>query len=400
MAFSTRIYYQYGFSEIGAVKIHVHSYRKMIVWTVPIAIILLLGMGPGAYAAPTSTPLSLNINGAIVSSGNQTYTQSGGSISCSSCFGMILGSYVNSSSVLTEQVNARVDGVNASGSASLVMSGVLLNGTRFSIAGIIGIGGAIPAEAFPLGCWNGVSDTVPAGCTGQVPAFYVGEGVFLIHVTHTWTRTLVMDIQSAFLNPFGDAIVWASTDGSILVVGNYTSSAINWQGVESAGNVTGSLSTSPSATPVSGQFTLLTNAHEDLFAGTETETGTMTFFDMSPASLDVSGPYSGSSTIPKLGEQDCSSETGFPSTCTITGFASSGNFNLDPAGVVVQGSYSLQWAIPALTFTGTATAAVSGSTTTVTAPGVPEFGSGAILSVALALPLLMLMRSRMQTSRR
>jgi hypothetical protein len=173
-------------------------------------------------------------------------------------------------------------------------------GTSFTTGDTITIDGAIPAESFPLGCTT---------CTSQVPGFFLGTGAL-----GGW------DLESAFLNPFGGPVVWASSDGSVLVF-SYTAATIDWQNVQTSGSLTGTLG---GATSVSGLFTETTSAHEDLFAGTETESGTLTFLGMTPSYLDASGAYSGSSTIPTYNKIDCSGLIGIPGTCTETGFSSLG----------------------------------------------------------------------------
>src|SRR5208337_4543678 len=163
----------------------------------------------------------------------------------------------------------------------------------------------------------------------------------------------------------------------------YAASTIDWYNVQSSGSLAGTLG----ATPVSGSFSMTTNAHEDLFAGTETESGTMTFYDMNPSYLDASGTFSGSSTIPTSDTIDCSSITGIPGTCTETGLVSSGGFTLDP-GTLIEGTYGIDWTTPAFSFSGTATATVSQGGPT----GVPEFGTGALAPVAMGVALLLLVR--------
>lgn len=140
---------------------------------------------------------------------------------------------------------------------------------------------------------------------------------------------------------------------------------------------------------MTGSFTMMTNAHEDPFAGTETESGTMTFYDMNPSYLDASGAYSGSSTIPTDNTIDCSAiTTGIAGTCTETGFSSLGRFALDPGSTVIQGTYDINWAVPAVSFSGISTATVSQEGVT----GVPQFGTNAILPVAMEMSILLLLR--------
>jgi hypothetical protein len=270
------------------------------------------------------------------------------------------------------------------GNASIFLSGFMENGSSFTLAGSVPIIASTPAESFPVGC--------SVACNSVVPAFYLGEGIFNVTVTSSWQTLLPMALESAFLNPFGGPIIWVSEDAnsSIVLVSTYSAAAIDWQGVRSGGTISGTLG----PTPVSGLFNLTSAAHEDLFAGTETETGTMTFYGVTPSGLDASGPYSGNSTIPTTGTIDCSALTGFPDTCTETGFSSAGSFDLDPVTVLVQGTYKLDWAVPALTFNGTAVGTATPSGGSIT--GVPQFAAGAILPIALALPLILLLKSRLR----
>jgi len=346
---------------------------KALFVAVPLALLLLLAFIPAAHATPPPNELDLTITGSIDSVSQQTYTQSGGVVVSA----YILGEPVDTSTaVFTESLSASVaaDGLTTTGTATFSLSGNFLDtGTSFTIGDTITIDGAIPAESFPLGCTT---------CTSQVPGFFVGTGAL-----GGW------DLESAFLNPFGGPVVWASTDGSVVIVFSYTAATIDWQNVQSTGSLSGTLG----ATLVSGSFTETTNAHEDLRAGTETESGTLTFLGMTPScvpldatcvSLDASGPYSGTSTIPSSSTVDCSAPTGLPEgTCTETGFNSIGEFTLDP-GTLITGTYGpLAWAVPALSFSGPATATVSQGVS-----GVPQFGTGAIAPVAMGLALLLLLR--------
>jgi hypothetical protein len=224
----------------------------------------------------------------------------------------------------------------------------MANGSSVSLRGIIDISQQIPGESFPIGCTT--------SCTSAVPAFYEGSSVISVTVTSSSVVSPAMVLESAFLNPFGGAIVFASADGSIVIVATYTHAVINWSKVQVGGALSGTYGTKP----VSGTFNEVTTAREDLFAGTETELGTMTFTNMTPSSLDASGIYSGHSTIPPINvSNDCSPyTTGIEGTCYLTGFSSAGQFTLSASPGIISGSYSLAWAIPALSATGTATATV------------------------------------------
>jgi len=360
------------FRGFGTESIKMTFSGRLKLAAVPLAFLLLIAFLPVANAVPPPNELNLGFNGSIDSSGRQAYAQSGGAVVLAS----ILGQPVEAST-FTESVSATVNGLATSGAATFSLSGFMANGSSFTVSGPIGIGDAIPAESFPLGC---------VFCTSQVPAFYLGEGVFEFTVTHSWSVPLGMELESAFLNPFGGPIIWGSTDtnGDILLVFTYAAATIDWQGVQTSGTLSGTLG----STPASGAFTQTTSAHEDLFAGTETESGTLTFLGMTPSLLDSSGTFSGSSTIPTYNEVDCSTTTGIPSTCTETGFSSLGGFHLDPGNTLILGTYDLTWAVPALSFTGPSTSTVSQGGVT----GVPEFNGGMLAPVALGLAVLLALR--------
>jgi len=345
---------------------------------VPLALVFLFAFAPIAHAIPPPNQLDLTISGSVGNPGQQEYAQSGGEV----FYASILGQVVNASTaVFAENLSASVDGLVTSGTANFSLSGEFLNKTSFAIGGTIGIVDAVPAEAFPLGCSYGVN------CTSLVPAFFVGLGALNFTVPQPLQLSLGMDLESAYLNPgpFPGPIVWASTDGSVVIVLSYTAATIDWQNVQTNGSLAGTLN----ATLVSGSFNMTTNTHEDLFAGTETESGTMTFYAMNPSYLDASGAFTGSSTIPTYNAIDCSSNvTGIAGTCTETGLASSGSFTLDPGNTLIQGTYDINWTVPAFAFSGTSTSVVSQGGAT----GVPEFGAGALAPVAVGVALLLLLR--------
>jgi hypothetical protein len=367
--------------------------RRAASFAVPLAFLLLLAFVPMARAVAQPNQLNLTFTGSIDGLGPQAYAQSGGTL----LFASVLGEPINSSTaVFTESSSASMSGLATGGSATFSLSGVMLNGSSFSIGGPIGIDDAIPAEVFPLGCWNGIMLPLPASCTSQVPAFYIGGGTLNVTVTSSWQVSEEMDLESAFLNPYGGPIVWGSIDpntgfpdagSNVLLVFTYEAAAIDWQDVQTGGSINGTLGTAP----VSGSFNQTTSAHEDLFAGTETENGTLAWTGMTPSSLDASGAFSGSSTIPTDNEIDCSDMIGIPGTCAETGFSSQGQYTLAPGQSLITGTYNLTWAVPALTFSGPSTATVSQG---VSGAGVPEFNGGVLLPAALGLALLLALRRR------
>ena len=249
------------------------------------------------------------------------------------------------------KIEAEVSGLDVSGAASLKLEGQTDSGEGVTVVGSVPLNrvAPVPAEEFPVGCQS--------DCNSQIVAFYVGVAHLDITVGQTKQEASVpLAFESAFLSPFGSPIVISSVNGTTLtVVTTYTQADIHWINVNLQGTTAGSLD----GAPVSGQFTISSAADENLLTGTETESGTMTFSGMSPSSLDVSGSYQGTSTIPATGTVDCSALTGFPGTCTETGFDSQGTMVLSGGSVSVTGSYQTSWYVPALSFTGSAAAMVS-----------------------------------------
>jgi len=351
---------------------------------VPLALLFLFAFAPVAHATPPPNQLALTISGSVGNSGQQNYTQSGGQV----VYASILGQVVDpSTAVFNESLFASVDDLATSGTANFSLSGEFLgNETSFILGGTIEIADAIPAEAFPLGCWDGITLPLSPACTSQLPGFFVGIGTLEGTVSSSLQLPLGMEIESAYLNPgpLLGPLVLASTNDSVVIVFSYAAATIDWQDIQTSGSLAGTLGT----TPVNGLFNMTTNAHEDLFAGTETESGTMAFYDMTPSYLDASGSFSGSSTIPSSNTIDCSLITGIAGTCTETGLASSGNFTLDPSDALIQGAYDINWSVPAVSFSGTSTALVSQGGVT----GVPEFSTGALTPVATGMALLLLLK--------
>ena len=144
----------------------------------------------------------------------------------------------------------------------------------------------------------------------------------------------------------------------------YNKATINWTNSGVAGTIGGTLGT----TAVSGSFSLLMRQSEDLVAGTATDQGTIAFANMSPASLDANGKFSGTSFIPnpatRAGAAACALEeqaslilTGtaspctsdctpvfalyglpsIPGTCTSTGYQSIGKFSMSSVSQSHQG---------------------------------------------------------------
>jgi hypothetical protein len=239
----------------------------------------------------------------------------------------------------------------------------------------------VPGESFPSGA-------IPSAFLGSVKVELSGQN----ENAGENPVTLPISLESPFLNPFGNAIIIASTDSpnSILIVTTYQEAKVTYEDAQASSETPGgTLSGTLDQTPVStGSVTLTTRAVEDLFAGTETESGTVTFSGMTPSILDASGRYSGSSIIPGSSTNPCETTYGFPCTfdcttflplflgdlsldlsklpstgaCTITGFISSGSFTMSTGDndqgqgnnqdnhVSIKGNYMTVWDIPSVTF--------------------------------------------------
>jgi hypothetical protein len=100
---------------------------------------------------------------------------------------------------------------------------------------------------------------------------------------------------------------------------------------------------------------MTSNETENLVTGKSTDKGTISFSSMTPSSLNANGHYIGTSTIPTTGTSDCSASTGFPGTCTESGFQSIGQFTMSG----ISGSYNTTWGVPALGFSASVNATVS-----------------------------------------
>jgi len=306
-----------------------------------------------AVSSSDSQQLSLSMSGAIVNAGRYEYTQTGGQM----VFASILGQVLDPSSTIQFRVHVEASGLTVKGDSELTLTGETSDGVSVSVHDNVKITGMVPAETFPLGCTN--------GCNSAIAAFYLGDASLDIKVGNSHTHlTLPMSLESAFINPFGGPLILTTTDGanpSVFIVATYSAADIHWFGVQLAGAVSGTFN----GEQVNGAFHMASVAKdEDLFAGTEAESGTITFTGMTIPALNVAGSNSGTSVIPSTGTVDCSSYTGVPGTCTLTGFQSSGQFSVSQPTLEIQGTYNTQWGspppvAPALTFQGSVTASVT-----------------------------------------
>ncbi|MDG6903023.1 MAG: hypothetical protein JRM80_13845 [Nitrososphaerota archaeon] len=349
---------------------------------VPALLALTLFAGGPVARASNIPPLYLSINGAILDSGNQGYTQSGGEVVYATVNGVAV-SVPPSAWTLT--VSATVTGSTVTGTSSFHLAGTGPSPESIDVSASVAISSMIPAE-----CFDGtgpVLDCFTQPYTSAIPGFFVGQATVSGLSSPGVTSIIPIYLESAFLNPFGSPIVITDSltgTPSLLIVATYTQADVHWSGVTTGGT----LSNTPGESTISGQFLMVTTADENLAGGTETESGTMTFLNVTPSSLDASGPYQGSSTIPTTGTVDCSSLTGIPGTCTETGFSSAGTFDIGDIQFV--GSYAIGWIVPAVAFSGTATITnfIGGYPA-----GVPEFGSMAIAASFGVLALAILKKS-------
>lgn len=314
-----------------------------------IALIVLLVVATPVFATSSAQQrVSLSIQGAIISSGIQVYQASGGQGDL--VVASIQGQKVNPKTAsFSYEVQAVVVGNVVQGTAQVSLSGWTKGHQPIKLSGTVALLKMTPAESFPLGCGGGSYQ-----CTSSIPAFYNGTGSFQISSGGSEHVSIPMSFESAFLNPYGGALVFASLDvsHSIMIVANYSKATVQWSGVQTAGSITGLIQgIHDSSQSVSGSFFMTTSASENLFAGTEQEHGTIAFSGVSPTILDVAGTYQGSSMIPRPGI-DCSYLTNFLGTCSLTGFQSRGNFNMADLTQRTQltGTYSITWDVPAVAF--------------------------------------------------
>lgn len=318
-----------------------------------IAAILLFS--PTTFAASSSTPLNLSVQGMITNAGTQVYSFGGGSVVAGEILGTPLGSSVN------YQVNAYVHGLNTNGEGFINTGSTSV---QITINGQVG-------EAFPLGP---PPDYAPctSGCNSEIPIFFTG--VATVRGGGSSTAIPVL-IESPYLNPFGNPIVISSTDGvSIQMVVTYTRATITWMGVSVQGLVSGTYGSEQ----VVGAYSSTTFSQENLVSGVEHDTGSVSFTGMSDAvtgapisALNANGLLFGSTTIPPIGTGgsfSCASDNPNPvfyiptlpaGTCTATGATSSGTFSMLGHGGTIKGTYATDWSVPSLFTSTTVTATVS-----------------------------------------
>ena len=324
----------------------------------PVIVLLLMGGNVAFASAPQHVPLALSMTGGIGAAGDQHYVLAqDGVIAYASIFGKTIKPH---SSSLDYSLVADVHGLSVSGHANVHLVASSLDGQKVVLNGKVVIQGMVPAEVFT---------------SGAIPSAFLGLLTGTVTIGRdSETIALPVSLESPFINPFGGPIVLATLDvpSSIVLVTDYNVAKIQYSNVQLFTlSVTGKLGQSP---VTAGSAALTTRSIENLVRGTETETGSIAFTGMTPSLLDSSGHYSGSSIIPS--ENQCLSTYGFePCTldctaylpllmgapsldlsslptglCTITGFISSGSFNSVGAHVVIRGTYTTVWDVPAVTF--------------------------------------------------
>lgn len=302
-----------------------------------IALLLLLGGTNAAFASTTQT-LSGATSGGVTNLGNQKYSINGGAILCPNCFASITlpsgqSLIFTPSTNVGYQLAANVEGQTVTGAAQFALDGMTIQGVKEQVSAKISISGFdIPSATF-IG-----SSVLPFFFLGQATLTVQGGG-------STQTFQTAMEMENPYFNPFGNPLIVASTDNSVVIVMTYGQGTIQWTGTTTTGGITGTLGAS---TPVFGVMGMVSSENEDLVKGTAGDQGTLTFASMSPSYLDATGSYSGNSIIP-TGGYDCSAWTGLPGTCTMTGFQSIGKYSTHNSNNVhIDGTYSTQWGTPAL----------------------------------------------------
>lgn len=288
------------------------------------------------HPAPLPT-VSLNLVGGVVYPGVQAYSIQGGQLVAA----WILGTPVSpSNSFLRYGLNVVVSGLSATGTASFDLVTQTSHWSYTEVKGTVDIDAMTPAVFFPLGCTPGVD------CASEIPALFNGTGTITISSgSSVTTMSLSMGFESAYLNPFGGPIFFASNAGEVIVITDYSQAKVQWTGVEMGGTVTGTFG----GALVSGNFGMLVNSSEDLRAGIEMDQGAISFFGMSNPALNGLGAFVGYSVIPAGSSVAC---PGFPpGTCNLTGLESSGTFTMaTESGAVLTGQYTTVWATPAVVF--------------------------------------------------
>jgi hypothetical protein len=307
-------------------------------------VIPLLLVGNVAAYSSQSQALSATMVGGVLSPGVQSYSIRGGQLVGAS----ILGTAVNpANSILRYNLSAIVSGTAATGTASFDLVTHTSYWSSMEVKGTVEINAMTPIPvAFPYG--------------GAIPALFNGNGMVTVRSgSSVNTMSLNMAFESPYLNPFGGPIFFASSNGAVVVVAAYSQARIQWTDVQMGGYVTGTFG----GAPVSGSFGMLVNSSEDLRVGQEMDQGSILFAGMSNPALNGAGYFFGHSTIPaETSASGCSELFGFPAgTCNETGLQSFGVFSMSMVqGGMLLGQYATTWQSPALEFSSSVSAFLSG----------------------------------------
>ena len=301
-----------------------------------------------SYNAASSKQVSLDIpQGWITNAGPQHWTMSGGVLGLASDTATSVPSGVSWTSV-NYTLTADVNGLSTKGSFKFHLQGTAPDGSKINVRINTTIDSSVPAVCFPSYAITGVCS---AGDTSEIPAYFVASGYVRVQIGSSLSprSDVTLLVEDAALNPFGAPIVISSTDGSLVVVATYYHARTVWDGVQTAGTVTGTIGKS---TAVSGSFTQKIATNENYVTGTATDKGQIDLVGMTPSSLNSHGEFHGTSSIPTTGTIDCS-PPGLAGTCLETGFVSMGSFSMaDPKGLAFDGTYSVVWPAPSILFGG------------------------------------------------
>ena len=300
---------------------------------------------PGVFLPPF-------FGGVITNAGSQQNTLAGGQAVAD---GYIFSTAIAAGTQVNFKLSASVAGLTTSGSGELGLSDG--KGKRWgNLQGVtIKITGEVPAATFPLDFSNPDNFMCQSNCNSEIPFWFTGIASVVTQGNHgSSTQSIPILIESAYWDPLGAPIVIASADdgASIFLVLTYTTATINWTGVEVDGVLTGTYGTAT----VSGAYTTVTNSFENLLAGTEQDSGQISFYGFAVPQLNAKGDLKGSTTFTNAGGVDCSMQdgsTGVPGTCLLTGASSAGTFNMQLSqGGKISGTYGTIWSVPS-TFTAT-----------------------------------------------
>jgi hypothetical protein len=328
--------------------------KTLYIGAIALLAVLLISSGGGLLvthaASPTwgntgwqqsSQALSINLVGGVASLGNQYYSveQKGAAL-----VAIVDGSPLTSTQ-LTYVLSADQRGLSTSGTAYFQLTGQDPTGNPVSVTGNVQISGSVPALCLP----SLSAGACATGDTSEVPLYFTGSAS--IQVPSMPTDNTPVLLESAYFDPFGNAINITAMDGSVFIVTDYTQGTISWSNAVDVGAVSGTLGT----TPIAGAFQQVVSERENLVAGTSRDYGTISFSQMTNLTsgaainyLNDNGVFLGSSTIPQAGSIPCGQ------TCAQTGFQDSGTFmtsnwqNGNSATII--GTYNTQWSVPAFSF--------------------------------------------------